>query len=118
MRSLLVIALVATILAACAHRSRTPRWVPGDLSSIVDEEELAPTNDSLDREIEALEAATKSHIALYKPGEHASRPPKRALCILFESATLDATELASLKAAESRHPDVVFVAYARPLRRK
>ena len=75
-------------------------------------------NESLDREVEALEAATESHIAVHKPGEHAPRPPKRALCSLFESAPLDAAELATLKAAESRHSDVVFVAYARPLRRK
>ena len=112
------VALVVTMLVACSHRPRTPRWVPADLSGIVDEEELAPPSDSLDREVEALEAATRSYVALYKPGEHAPHPPKRALCSLFESATLDAAELASVKAAESRHPDVVFVAYSRPLRRK
>jgi hypothetical protein len=96
-----------------------PAWVPADVAERVYLEELALDRADIRAELETLDAALGHHAAAYDlervslkragPGE------RTELCALFEPACLTPTQLAVIRAAESKHPGILFVAYVRPL---
>lgn len=73
-------------------------------------------------ELEALDAALGHHAAAYDLEsvslKRAGPAERTELCALFASACLTPTQLAVIRAAESKHPGILFVAYVRPLVRR
>lgn len=94
-----------------------PPWVPGELVVLLDADEFAPYDGDVALQAEALARALGVFIAPYRsdPARVLEHPQ---LCQTFAPASLCSEEVEQLSAAERRNPGVVFVAYARPLRRR
>lgn len=90
-----------------------PLWVPRELRQSMDLDELTSDAVALSQRDE-LTAALGVYVAAYAAS---ARGKPRGLCAVFEAAQLTSVQLGKLKEAESRFPGVLFVAYARPLRR-
>jgi hypothetical protein len=91
-----------------------PHWIPAAMKPYLELDELAADDGVIAGESERLGRELNANVAAYRAGT-LGRP--HGLCSLYRSATLSNDEFQRLKAAESRFPGVVFVAYARPLRR-
>ena len=110
--------LVAENIARATLRSSpepeaVPAWVPPELRQSMDLDELASEIDVLS-ERDRLEAALGVHVAAYAAS---ARGEPHGLCATFHWAELNPAQLAQLRDAESRFPEALFVAYARPLLR-
>lgn len=97
------------------HRSLQPTiipaWVPPELRVSMDLDELTCEIGALS-ERDRLETALEVHVAAYATS---ARGKPRGLCAVFQTAELNSVQLKRLKDAESRFPEALFVAYARPL---
>lgn len=94
-----------------------PPWVPGELAVLLDADEVVPYDGDVALQAEALARALGVFIAPYR-SDPARVPEHLQLCQTFAPASLGSEEIQQLVAAERRNPGVVFVAYARPLRRR
>jgi hypothetical protein len=92
-----------------------PAWVPPDVSARLPQGELALDGEALRLELDSLEKALEHYVAAYN--RNATGVP-RGLCTIFEAAPLSGEQVAVLRYAEGRRPNVVFVAYRRPLTRR
>jgi hypothetical protein len=92
-----------------------PAWVPQEVSARLPTRELALDGKALRRELDSLGKALEHHIAAYV-GNAVGEPT--GLCKIFEEAPLSAEQVAVLRVAERRHPNILFVAYRRPLTRR
>ncbi len=64
-----------------------------------------------------VEHALGAHVMTYRPGRHGRHVSGRLqLCQTLEPAPLTASQLTTLRMAESRLDGIVLCAYARPLR--
>ena len=77
-------------------------------------DELAVNDRMIADETEKLGRKLNANVAAYRAGT-LGRP--HGLCSVYRSAELSIDDLRRLQATESRFPEVVFVAYACPLRR-
>jgi hypothetical protein len=91
-----------------------PRWIPGRMRSRLDLGELAPLDSDRAAEIDRLQRAIGANVAAYRAG---ARGRPHGLCLTYKTARLTPENEARLAAAEAAHPDLVLVAYARPLQR-
>jgi hypothetical protein len=90
-----------------------PEWVPEDARRRLDLSELWSGDVLALHERDRLERVLGQHVAAYR---RSARGCAHGLCSVYVSADLSAPDLAHLTEAEQRFSEVVFVAYARPLR--
>ena len=90
-----------------------PPWVPSTLRSLVDVDELAPEREDLVGELGRLSRCLGAHVAAYRK---TAKGRALGLCAIYEAASLTDTHLALLREFEARWPEVLFVAYAAPLK--
>jgi len=80
----------------------------------IDDDELAAPSVEVARELAALARELGCHAAAYRRG---APDVARGLCFFYRAALLTPSQLHRLHRSERRLPDVVFVAYRRPLTR-
>lgn len=91
-----------------------PPWLPMEMLSEVDLSELAFEQPGLPEVCSRLGAQLGANVAAY--GHNAKGLP-RGLCAYYRAMVLEAAQLIELTRAEARFPQVVFVAYRKPLER-
>ncbi|MEN6319818.1 MAG: hypothetical protein ABFD82_13820 [Syntrophaceae bacterium] len=91
-----------------------PSWIPAVMRPCLELEELIADDSTIADEAEKLGRELNANVAAYRAGT-LGRP--HGLCSIYRAAELSIEEFQCLQAAELRFPGVVFVAYARPLRR-
>jgi len=91
-----------------------PGWIPEAMKLRLELDELALGDRTIAEETERLGPEINANVAAYRAGT-LGRP--HGLCSVYRSAELSIDDLRRLQATESRFPEVVFVAYACPLRR-
>ena len=96
------------------HRPFIPGWIPAAMKSCLELDELAVDDGMIADEAEKLGQELHAYIAAYRAS---ALGLPHGLRSIYRSAVLSIEEYQRLQAAESRFPGVVFVAYARPLRR-
>jgi hypothetical protein len=96
------------------HSSFIPGWIPAEIKSCLELDELAVDDGTITDEAERLGREIHANVAAYKASA-LGRP--HGLCSIYRSAVLSIEEFQRLQAAESMFPGVVFVAYACPLKR-
>jgi hypothetical protein len=96
------------------HRPFIPDWIPAEIKSCLELDELAIGDGAIADEAERLGQELHAHVAAYKASA-LGRP--HGLCSIYRSAALSIEEFQRLQTAEAKFPGVVFVAYACPLRR-
>jgi hypothetical protein len=91
-----------------------PSWIPEAMKPNMELDELAADDGVIAGESERLGREFNANVAAYRAGT-LGRP--HGLCSIYRSAVLSNDEFQRLKSAELKFPGVIFVAYARPLRR-
>jgi hypothetical protein len=84
---------------------------------LLDAEEFVPYDGDVALQTEVLARELGVFIAPYR-SDRARMPGHVQLCQTFAPASLSADQVEQVSTAERRTPGVVFVAYARPLRRR
>jgi hypothetical protein len=84
------------------------------MRSRLDLSELATLDAATTDGIRRLQRLIGASVAAYRVG---ARGRRHGLCLAYEAATLTPLQMARLAAEEAAHPDIVLVAYTRPLRR-
>jgi len=96
------------------RKSIPPKWVPASFRRRIDASELAAPRAKIAQELAALSRELGCYAAAYRRG---APDVARGLCFFYRAARLTPSQLHRLHASERRLPDVVFVAYQRPLAR-
>jgi len=78
----------------------------------IDQDELADPSVEVTRELAALARELGCYAAAYR---RCAPDVARGLCFFYRAARLNPSQLQRLRRSERRMPDVVFVAYRRPL---
>jgi len=91
-----------------------PPWVPEEMLPELDLTEFAAASPAALRERELLSSALGANVAAY-PATAKGRP--HGLCSVYRSAQLTAAQIQCLRLSEQNFPDVLFVAYRKPLLR-
>lgn len=97
-----------------SHNLFIPSWIPEAMKPCLELDELAVDNRTIAEETESLGREINANVAAYRAGTLGC---PHGLCSVFRSAELSIDDLRRLHSAELRFPKVIFVAYARPLRR-
>ena len=79
---------------------------------LLDVAELAPASPELQAELDRLSTSLKAHVAAYRVD---ARGRALGLCAIYEAAPLSDSQLARLRDAEVRWPQVLFLAYTTAL---
>jgi hypothetical protein len=96
------------------HRPFIPGWIPAAMKSYLELDELAVDDGMIADETEKLGREIHAYVAAYRAS---ALGLPHGLCSVYRAAVLSIEEFRRLQAAELRFPGVVFVTYARPLRR-
>ena len=90
--------------------------VPAALTELLDRSEYVVPSGDLDAIRRHLESVLGANVMTYR--RHRNTPPTgpRQLCRLLAPAALHVDGVLELRRAEARFVDVLFCAYARPLR--
>jgi hypothetical protein len=91
-----------------------PAWVPREMLAELDLSELAGDDPSLREECSRLGSLLGANVAAYRKD---ARGAANGLCSYYLVKHLRPHQMRELTRAETRFPDVVFVAYRSPLER-
>jgi hypothetical protein len=93
-------------------RPIVPPWVPAAVRAEIDVAELATEAPGVREECVRLEALLGANLAAYRRG---ARSGAGGLCSRYRAMALGPDHLSALACAERKFPEVVFVAYRKPL---
>jgi hypothetical protein len=96
-------------------RRIVPPWVPAAVLAEIDVAELATEAPGLREECARLEALLGANVAAYRRG---ARPRIGGLCSRYRAMALGSSHLSALACAEQMFPEVVFVAYQKPVTKR